>query len=161
VLSPSSFTPLEEKDNICRTLVSTIQYIFSIFVSTALVASACSTGILHKFLSPYINNVILHQNRSKSIQTISPNTQVTLETFDLLARTKQTTVKLRDLIPAKSSWLTWNINKDAVLKREQLGKDKFPQTRFWLDQRGGIGDLETMSKLVKVVDEQYKRGRML
>ncbi|KAH8552957.1 hypothetical protein BGW37DRAFT_487850 [Umbelopsis sp. PMI_123] len=127
----------------------------------ALVASACSTGILHKFLSPYINNVILHQNRSKSIQTISPNTQVTLETFDLLARTKQTTVKLRDLIPAKSSWLTWNINKDAVLKREQLGKDKFPQTRFWLDQRGGIGDLETMSKIVKVVDEQYKRGRML
>ncbi|CAO3693962.1 unnamed protein product [Umbelopsis ramanniana] len=140
---------------------STIQYIFSIFASTALVASACSTGVLHKFLSPYVNNVILHQNPSKSIQSISPNTQVTLETLDVLARKKQTTIKLRDLVPAKGSWLTWNIKKDVVQKREQLGKDEFPQTRFWLEQCGGLGDLETMSKIVKVVDEEYKRGRML
>ncbi|KAI9284846.1 hypothetical protein BC943DRAFT_52585 [Umbelopsis sp. AD052] len=151
----------EESCNIFRTLASTIQYIFSIFASTALVASACSTGVLHKFLSPYVNSVILHQNPSKSIQSISPNTQITLETLDLLARKKQTTIKLRDLVPAKGSWLTWNIKKDVVQKREQLGKDEFPQTRFWLDQRGGLGDLETMSKIVKVVDEEYKRGRTL
>lgn len=156
-----SFTLQEKSCNVFLTLESTIQYIFSIFVSTALVASACSTGVLHKFLSPYVNHVTLHQNKTKSLQTISPNTEITLATFDLLARTKLTTIKLRDLVPAKGSWLTWSIKKDAIEKRERLAKENFPQTKFWLDQRGGAGDLATMSKIVKVVDEENKRGRVL
>jgi hypothetical protein len=140
---------------------STIQYIFSLFISTALVASTCSTGVLHKFLSPYVNQVYLHHSKNKSLQTISPNTKITLETLDLLARKKRTTIKLRDLTLANGSWLTWRIKNDAIDKQAKLGQEEYPQTKFWLDQRGGVGDLETMSKIVKVVNEEYKRGRLL
>lgn len=95
------------------------------------------------------------------MQTISPNTKITLETLDVLARKKRTTIKLRDLTLANGSWLTWRIRKDAINKQTKLRHEDFPQTKFWLDQRGGAGDIETMSKIVKVVDEEYKRGRML
>ncbi|CAM0137387.1 unnamed protein product [Umbelopsis sp. WA50703] len=127
----------------------------------ALVASTCSTGVLHKFLSPYVNQVYLHHSKNKSLQTISPNTKITLETLDLLARKKRTTIKLRDLTLANGSWLTWRIKNDAIDKQAKLGQEEYPQTKFWLDQRGGVGDLETMSKIVKVVNEEYKRGRLL
>ncbi|KAI9305154.1 hypothetical protein BJ944DRAFT_265691 [Cunninghamella echinulata] len=147
---------------------------------TALVASACSTGALHYTLSPFINNIYLHTSSSPSpltstpsplndnkvmpnmnndhnttISPITPNTTITLETLDLIARRKQTTVQLRDLKPTKQSLSTWTLSKQYLTR--------YPHThpgRFWLDRRG-YGDQNVMRQIVKVIQDQDQRKRLI
>lgn len=117
----------------------------------ALIASACSTGALHYLLSPFINSIYLHQP-SKGI--ISPNTKITLETLNIAARKRYTTVALRDLVPSSRSLLTWTVSKKAL-------KPGLPQTRFWLDTRNGVGDQEAMSSIVQIIKDGRQRTRVM
>lgn len=117
----------------------------------ALVASACSTGALHYLLSPFIHSIYLHQP-SKGI--ISPNTKITLETLNIAAQKRRTTVALRDLVPSSSSLLTWTVSKKALNPNLQ-------QTRFWLDTRNGVGDQEAMSSIVQIIKDGRQRTRVI
>ncbi|RUP50819.1 hypothetical protein BC936DRAFT_137611 [Jimgerdemannia flammicorona] len=131
----------------------------------ALVASSCSTAFLQYFVSPYITHLYLHTDTSPAARSdmplstttprptaITPSTTVTLETLNLLARPVHTTLQLRDLRPtSKDMFLTWRVKRKAF---EKEGQDRIGQTRFWLDYRGGEGDLETVEKMVRTVREE-------
>ncbi|CAO3633403.1 unnamed protein product [Cunninghamella blakesleeana] len=140
---------------------------------TALVASACSTGALHYTLSPFINNIYLHtpssssstpstlnhngdDNNDKTLAPITPNTTITIETLDLIARTKQTTLQLRDLKPTNNKPLsTWTFTKQYL--------NRYPHThpgRFWLNRRG-YGDQNAMRQIVRVIQDQDQRKRLI
>ncbi|KAI8375586.1 hypothetical protein EDC96DRAFT_551418 [Choanephora cucurbitarum] len=132
----------------------------------AMMASVCSTGALSFLLSPYVNSIHLHiQHRQNSERQppISPNTIISIETLDLLARKRTSTLQLKDLLPiASSSLLTWNVNKKALEKQyllEQMKgiEPKIKQHRFWLDQRNGMGDRDIMSSILRVVQEQGRK----
>ncbi|OBZ88186.1 hypothetical protein A0J61_03760 [Choanephora cucurbitarum] len=132
----------------------------------AMMASVCSTGALSFLLSPYVNSIHLHmQHRQNSERQppISPNTIISIETLDLLARKRTSTLQLKDLLPiANSSLLTWNVNKKALEKQyllEQMKgiEPKIKQHRFWLDQRNGMGDKDVMSSILRVVQEQGRK----
>ncbi|ORY92108.1 hypothetical protein BCR43DRAFT_497803 [Syncephalastrum racemosum] len=118
-------------------------------LNLAFAASLGSTGALHYLLSPFINAIYL-QPGSK---TITPNTQVTMETLDLLARRRHTTVALKDLEPSSGLLLTW-----TVRKQYQKG---LPQTRFWLDKRNGVGDREAMRKILRITTENQQQKRVV
>lgn len=128
---------------------------------TAMMASACSTGALSFLLSPYVNSIDLHTPTDKT-PPISPNTTVSIDTLDLLARTRTTTLQLKDLLPVQSSVLTWTVNKQTLKKQYQLEQlkgiePKIKQTRFWLDQRNGTGDRDAMSSILRVIHEQGRQ----
>ncbi|KAI8379231.1 uncharacterized protein BYT42DRAFT_545624 [Radiomyces spectabilis] len=135
----------------------------------ALVASTCSTGALHYVLSPFVNNIYLHTSSSpsakKEMNAISPNTVITLETLDIAARRKQTTLPLRNLAPAPGIFSTWKVPKKVLQKQlaqEQRTGASSPirQTRFWLDQRG-LGDQQAMSNIVRVIQDNDRRRRLV
>jgi len=138
---------------------------------SAVMASACSTGALSFLLSPYVNSIYLHvlkqQNESsKKLPAISPNSTISIETLDLFARRRTTTLQLKDLKPvASSSFMTWTVNKRVLEKQYALEqtkgvKPKINQHRFWLDQRNGMGDRDIMSSILRIVHEQG-RQRMI
>ncbi|KAK4511625.1 uncharacterized protein ATC70_012841 [Mucor velutinosus] len=142
----------------------------SMFIG-AVMASACSTGALSFLLSPYVNSIYLHvlkqQNESsKKLPAISPNSTISIETLDLFARRRTTTLQLKDLKPvASSSFMTWTVNKRVLEKQYALEqtkgvKPKINQHRFWLDQRNGMGDRDIMSSILRIVHEQG-RQRMI
>ncbi|KAI8386843.1 hypothetical protein BD560DRAFT_363278 [Blakeslea trispora] len=130
----------------------------------AMMASVCSTGALSFLLSPYVNRIYLHTPHNTRKQPISPNTTISIETLDLLARKRSTTLQLKDLLPiANSSLLTWSVNKKTLEKQyllEQMKgiEPKLKQHRFWLDQRNGMGDRDVMSSILRVVQEQGRRN---
>jgi hypothetical protein len=131
-------------------------------------ASACSTGALSFLLSPYVNNIYVHtaqraiQSDNKSSPPISPNTIISIDTLDLLARRKTTTLHVKDLMPTNSSVLTWTVNKQILKKQYSLEQTKgiepkIKQDRFWLDQRNGTGDRDIMSSILRIVHEQGRK----
>lgn len=132
----------------------------------AMAASACSTGALSFLLSPYVNNIYVHPS-ARSVQSdkappISPNTVISIETLDLLARRRTTTLQLKDLLPANSSLLTWTVSKQTLKKQYALEQakgiePKIKQDRFWLDQRNGTGDRDIMSNIIRIVHEQGRQ----
>jgi hypothetical protein len=128
----------------------------------AVAASACSTGALHFLLSPYINNIYLLTNNEEKT-TITPNTQIAIETLDLLTRKRTTVLRLRDLSPISgSSFLTWKVNKSILEKQYALEQakgiePKIVQTKFWLDQTNGTGDRDTMINILRLVHEQGRQ----
>ncbi|KAG2229735.1 hypothetical protein INT48_002069 [Thamnidium elegans] len=132
----------------------------------AMMASACSTGALSFLLSPYVNAIYVHTPR-RSIQSdkaapISPNTVISIDTLDLLARRKTTTLHIKDLLPTNSSVLTWTVNKQVIKRQYALEQEKgikptIQQDRFWLDQRNGTGDRDVMSSILRIVHEQGRQ----
>ncbi|KAF1799878.1 hypothetical protein V8B55DRAFT_1542357 [Mucor lusitanicus] len=144
----------------------------SMFIG-AVMASACSTGALSFLLSPYVNSIYLHtpkqqkENTSnKKLPAISPNSTISIDTLDLFARRRTTTLQLKDLRPvASSSFMTWTVDKRVLEKQYALEqakgiKPKINQHRFWLDQRNGMGDRDAMSSILRIVHEQG-RQRMI
>ncbi|EPB84778.1 hypothetical protein HMPREF1544_08500 [Mucor circinelloides 1006PhL] len=143
----------------------------SMFIG-AVMASACSTGALSFLLSPYVNSIHLHvpkqpgDNSSKKLPAISPNSTISIDTLDLFARRRTTTLQLKDLKPvASSSFMTWTVNKRVLEKQYALEQAKgikpmINQHRFWLDQRNGMGDRDAMSSILRIVHEQG-RQRMI
>ncbi|KAG1141303.1 hypothetical protein G6F37_009423 [Rhizopus arrhizus] len=122
-------------------------------------ASGCSTGALSFLLSPYVNHIYLHQPKQTiaSEAPITPETIITIETLDLLARRRQTTVQLRELRPINSSFLTWTVDRNVLRQYYASGQSqRIRQTRFWLDQRNGTGDQEIMSKMLRTVYQRSK-----
>ncbi|KAG1171998.1 hypothetical protein G6F70_006632 [Rhizopus microsporus] len=120
----------------------------------AFAASGCSTGALTYLLSPYVNHIYLH---SKNNAGITPDTVITIETLDILTRKRQTTVRLRELQPVYSTFLTWKVNPKVIEKEELSDQPKrILQHRFWLDQRNGTGDREIMSKILRIVYDQRR-----
>ncbi|KAL9547837.1 hypothetical protein PS6_006943 [Mucor atramentarius] len=140
----------------------------SMFIG-AVMASACSTGALSFLLSPYVNSIYLHvpkqhgDNSSKKLPAISPNSTISIDTLDLFARRRTTTLQLKDLKPvASSSFMTWTVNKRVLEKQYALEqakgiKPKINQHRFWLDQRNGMGDRDVMSSILRIVHEQGRQ----
>ncbi|KAI9468946.1 MAG: hypothetical protein EXX96DRAFT_589874 [Benjaminiella poitrasii] len=133
-------------------------------IITAALASACSTGALSFLLSPYVNSIYLHTEEDENAATrITPNTIISIETLDILARQRTTTLKLRELSPVpQSSLLTWKVNKKVLAKELNLieqgkGEKRIHQHRFWLDQRNGVGDREAMSNILRVINEQGRK----
>ncbi|CAO3620323.1 unnamed protein product [Mucor hiemalis] len=130
----------------------------------AMAASACSTGALSFLLSPYVNNIYVHPSPRSLDRAppISPNTVISIETLDLLARRRTTTLQLKDLLPANSSVLTWTVNKQTLKKQYALEQakgiePKIKQDRFWLDQRNGTGDRDIMSSIIRIIHEQGRQ----
>ncbi|CDH57737.1 predicted protein [Lichtheimia corymbifera JMRC:FSU:9682] len=120
----------------------------------ALAASACSTGAIHYLLSPFVNNIYLHTKQHQEQQRISPNTKVTIETLDLLARKRQSTLALRDLMPSSGLLLTWTVNRKTAPK-------DLPQNRFWLDKRNGTGDEAAMRSMLRVINGNQDQRRVV
>ena len=145
---------------------STIRYICFHFIYTALFASVCSTGALHYILSPFINSIYLH-NKSSSSHTkgLTPNSIVTLETRDLLARKRSTTLAIRDLEPAHGLFQTWRV-KPQVMKQQYAEEQRngtppsIRQTRFWLDRRGA-GDQEAMVSMLRIIQGNQQKQRII
>ncbi|ORZ09811.1 hypothetical protein BCR42DRAFT_423108 [Absidia repens] len=152
---------------------------------TALAASTCSTGALHFLLSPFISNIYLHTppqveminasnsntgfshgdndalgNPSPSINskkdTITPKTTITLETMDIFARPKHTTVQLGDLKPTTRFLLTWTCTPKYLARHPDTSPG-----RFLLDRRGGVGDPQAMRQIFNVIQNQDRRQRVL
>jgi hypothetical protein len=133
----------------------------------AVMASACSTGALSFLLSPYVNAIYLHTPASDDDAikqpVISPNTVISIDTMDLLARTRTTTLHLKDLLPTSNSALmTWTVSKKVLEKQYALEQAKgikptIHQHRFWLDQRNGMGDRDIMSNILRIVHEQGRK----
>lgn len=137
---------------------SIVRYTLTHLLYTAFLASGCSTGALSFLLSPYVNYIYLHQPKQTiaSEAPITPETIITIETLDLLARRQQTTVQLRELRPINSSFLTWTVDRNVLRQYYASGQSqRIRQTRFWLDQRNGTGDQEIMSKMLRTV---YQRN---
>ncbi|KAI8086290.1 uncharacterized protein BX664DRAFT_335437 [Halteromyces radiatus] len=150
---------------------STARYVILNYLFTALAASTCSTGALHFLLSPFISSIYLHDNnkhrvniidnngsdsKSSTTSIITPKTTITLETMDLFARPKLTTVQLQDLKPSTRSLLTWTCTKQYLANHPETSPG-----RFWLDKRGGVGDQNAMRQIVQVIEKQDKRNRIL
>ncbi|KAI8085666.1 hypothetical protein BDF21DRAFT_242889 [Thamnidium elegans] len=145
---------------------SLTRYAITQMLMTAMMASACSTGALSFLLSPYVNAIYVHTPR-RSIQSdkaapISPNTVISIDTLDLLARRKTTTLHIKDLLPTNSSVLTWTVNKQVIKRQYALEQEKgikptIQQDRFWLDQRNGTGDRDVMSSILRIVHEQGRQ----
>jgi hypothetical protein len=139
------------------------------YLVTALAASACSTGALHFLLSPFISSIYLHnpanphliavtnEPTNSSSTTITPKTTITLETMDLLARPKYTTVQLGDLKPTTRSLLTWTLRPSFLAKHPEAASPG----RFWLDKRGGVGDQNAMRQIVNVIKHQDRHQRLV
>ncbi|KAI9258620.1 hypothetical protein EDC94DRAFT_162856 [Helicostylum pulchrum] len=132
----------------------------------AMMASACSTGALSFLLSPYVNAIYVHTPQrliqSDKAAPISPNTVISIDTLDLLARRKTTTLHIKDLLPTNSSVLTWTVNKQVIKRQYALEQEKgikptIQQDRFWLDQRNGTGDRDIMSSILRIVHEQGRQ----
>lgn len=144
---------------------SLTRYVFLQMLLTAVMASACSTGALSFLLSPYVNAIYLHtpSNDSARQAAISPNTIISIDTIDLLARTRTTTLQLKDLLPTSNSALmTWTVSKKVLEKQYTLEQAKgikptIHQNRFWLDQRNGMGDRDVMSSILRIVHEQGRK----
>ncbi|KAF7728597.1 hypothetical protein EC973_005824 [Apophysomyces ossiformis] len=137
----------------------------------ALIASTCSTGALHYLLSPYINTIHLHTSAKRATATlqdqplITPNTVITLETLDLLARRRQTTLALRDLKPSTGLFSTWRVSQQLIDKQYELERLKgikpaLKQTKFWLDQKGEA-DTKAMEGIIRVIQENDRRQRLV
>jgi hypothetical protein len=129
-----------------------------------MMASACSTGALSFLLSPYVNSIHVYTPNDK-LSPISPNTIISIDTLDLLARRRTSTLQIKDLLPTNSSVLTWTVNKQALKRQFNLEQikgiePKIKQDRFWLDQRNGTGDRDIMSSILRIIHEQ-KRHRFL
>ncbi|KAI7898370.1 uncharacterized protein BX663DRAFT_525087 [Cokeromyces recurvatus] len=131
---------------------------------TAAMASACSTGALSFLLSPYVNSIYVHTALNDENPRITSNTVISIETLDLLARSRTTTLQLRELLPIpNSSLMTWKVNKKVLEKQYHLidqGKNVSPrihQHRFWLDQRNGVGNRDIMSSILRIVHEQGRQ----
>lgn len=139
------------------------------YLVTALAASACSTGALHFLLSPFIGSIYLHtpdnphritvtdEPTNASSSAITPKTTITLETMDLLARPKYTTVQLGDLKPSTRSLLTWTLRPSFVARHPEAASPG----RFWLDKRGGVGDQNAMRQIVNVIQHQDRHQRLV
>lgn len=163
---------IETINNMIYQKESLTHYVFTQMLLSAVMASACSTGALSFLLSPYVNSIYLHvpqqhhQNNSKRSPAISPNSVISIDTLDLFARRRTTTVHLKDLKPvASSSFMTWTVNKRVLEKQYALEQSKgikpmINQHRFWLDQRNGMGDRDAMSSILRIVHEQG-RQRMI
>lgn len=135
-------------------LESILRHMLTQTLFTAFAASGCSTGALTYLLSPYVNHIYLH---SKNNAGITPDTVITIETLDILIRKRQTTVRLRELQPVYSTFLTWKVNPKVIQKEELSNQPKrIHQHRFWLDQRNGTGDREIMSKILRIVYDQRR-----
>ncbi|KAI8137549.1 hypothetical protein BJV82DRAFT_525114, partial [Fennellomyces sp. T-0311] len=115
-----------------------------------LFASICSTGAIHHILSPFISTIQLHASSSPA-KSVTPNSIVTLETRDLLARKQYTTLAIKDLEPANGLLQTWKVNP----KRPSVG-----QTRFWLDRRGA-GDQEAMMSMMRIIQANQQKQRIV
>ncbi|GAN09358.1 hypothetical protein MAM1_0262d08884 [Mucor ambiguus] len=154
--------------------VQAVEMNSSMFIG-AVMASACSTGALSFLLSPYVNSIYLHvprqqnndnDNNNKKLPAISPNSTISIDTLDLFARRRTTTLQLKDLKPvASSSFMTWTVDKRVLEKQYALEqakgiRPKINQHRFWLDQRNGMGDRDAMSSILRIVHEQG-RQRMI
>ncbi|KAG0176911.1 hypothetical protein DFQ29_005482, partial [Apophysomyces sp. BC1021] len=150
---------------------STVRYILLNYLVAALIASSCSTGALHYLLSPYINSIHIQTNAKRTSPTLedqpltTPNTVITLETLDLLARRRQTTVALRDLRPATGLFSTWRVSKQLIEKQYELERLKgvkplVQQTKFWLDQKGQA-DPKAMEGIIRVIQENDRRQRLV
>ncbi|KAL9540516.1 hypothetical protein MBANPS3_009632 [Mucor bainieri] len=152
---------------------SLTHYVFTQMLLSAVMASACSTGALSFLLSPYVNSIYLHvpqqqqsNKDSTKLPAISPNSTISIDTLDLFARRRTTTLQLKDLKPvASSSFMTWTVDKRVLKKQYALEqakgiKPKIHQHRFWLDQRNGMGDRDAMSSILRIVHEQG-RQRMI
>lgn len=132
---------------------------------TAVAASACSTGALAYLLSPYVNSIYLHTKNKEldsPLPLITPNSVISIETLDVLARRRTTTLRLRDLVPVDSTFMTWKVNKKVIekqytLEQTQNIKPTILQHRFWLDQRNGLGNREAMSNILRIVEEQGRQ----
>lgn len=146
---------------------SLTRYVMAQMLTTAMMASACSTGALSFLLSPYVNAIYVHTPQ-RLIQSgdkappISPNTLISIDTLDLLARRKTTTLHVKDLLPTNSSVLTWTVNKRVLEKQYSLEQTKgiepsVKQDRFWLDQRNGTGDSDVMSSILRIIHEQGRQ----
>ncbi|ORX54600.1 hypothetical protein DM01DRAFT_1335732 [Hesseltinella vesiculosa] len=121
----------------------------------ALGASAVSTGTLHYLLSPFISNIHLHSPKQSILDTtvpITPATTITIDTMDVFARTRQTTLQLKDLRPSTRSLLTWTCSKPYL-----AAHPKSSPGRFWLDRRSGYGDQAAMRQIIRVVEDQRQR----
>ncbi|KAG2222706.1 hypothetical protein INT45_011194 [Circinella minor] len=132
----------------------------------ALFASVCSTGALHYILSPFINTIYLHNKSSSSHNKgLTPNSIVTLETRDLLARKRNTTLAIRDLEPAHGLFQTWRV-KPQVMKQQYAEEQRngtppsIQQTRFWLDRRGA-GDQEAMVSMLRIIQGNQQKQRII
>jgi hypothetical protein len=141
---------------------SLTRYVLIQMLMTAMMASACSTGALSFLLSPYVNSIYVHQRNNNKVSPISPNTLISIETLDLLARRRTTTLHVKDLLPTNSSVLTWTVNKQVLKKQYSLEQSKgteptIKQNRFWLDQRNGTGDRDVMSSILRIVHEQGRQ----
>ena len=133
---------------------STLRYVILYHLTAALAASACSTGAIHYLLSPFVNNIYLHTKQQQEHQRISPNTKVTIETLDLLARKRQSTLALRDLMPSSGLLLTWTVNRKTAPK-------DLPQNRFWLDKRNGTGDEAAMKSMLRIINGNQDQRRVV
>ncbi|KAI8072514.1 hypothetical protein BC940DRAFT_292755 [Gongronella butleri] len=133
----------------------------------ALACSAVSTGSLHYLLSPFISRIHLHTPKQSILDTtnstrdaadasvlapITPNTTISIDTTDILARTRTTTLQLRDLRPSTRSLLTWTCSPQYMAKHPHSKPG-----RFWLDRRAGYGDQTAMRQLMRVVQDQHQR----
>ncbi|KAL0075231.1 hypothetical protein F4703DRAFT_1343594 [Phycomyces blakesleeanus] len=135
----------------------------------ALAASTCSTGALHFMLSPYVHTIQLHSPPRKTVtaaDTITPNSVVTLETLDMFARKRETTLALRDLVPNPGMFSTWKVSKKVLNRQFELERVKgipptIHQDKFWLDQRDARGDGPVMANLIRVVEEHDRRQRLI
>ncbi|KAI9323888.1 hypothetical protein BX666DRAFT_1847772 [Dichotomocladium elegans] len=122
---------------------------------TALAASIFSTGALHYLLSPFVNSIYLHTKRNEGhYQAVSPNSVVTIETLDVLARKRETTLALRDLQPSTGLLLTWTVHRKSITPN-------LPQTRFWLDKRNGTGDQAAMRNMLRVIENNQRQRRVV
>ncbi|KAI8987986.1 hypothetical protein BDF20DRAFT_299385 [Mycotypha africana] len=159
---------------------SLIRFVLTQLVLTAVAASACSTGVLTYILAPYINKIYLLENGLPQSTTakkdenhniekynITPNSIITIETMDILTRRRTSTLRLRDLVPAlDSSFSTWKVNNQILKKQHELEQSKgikplVQQQKFWLDQRNIMGEMEIMSNILRVVNEQGQKQRLI
>ncbi|KAI9488765.1 hypothetical protein BDB00DRAFT_771961, partial [Zychaea mexicana] len=141
-----------------------------------LFASVCSTGALHYILSPFVSAIYLHSNKSPSPSQqqhtttptkkgLTPNSIVTLETRDLLARKRMTTLAVRDLEPSHGLLQTWRVNPQIMKQQYALEQRRgtlpsIRQTRFWLDRRGA-GDQEAMVSMIRIIQGNQQNQRIV
>ncbi|CAG8457902.1 10033_t:CDS:2 [Acaulospora morrowiae] len=127
-------------------------------LALALMASTASTVGIHYFFSAYVRKLYLHKPPNISTLTpmaITPYTKITMETHSLFARTRLTTLQLKDLLPVLGKrTITWKVKKSYLNNCIKAGVVPPRQKRFWLDvESAKTDDVDIVKDMIKVVKE--------
>lgn len=153
-----------KKKSFLKNLIKFFPFLFlppPFFLKKALLGSSASTACIHYFFSAYVTRLYIHQSpliQNKLIPTsINPYTKITMQTHSLFAKSRYTTLQLKDLVPAISKKaLTWKVKKGYIRNCIITGASLPKQKRFWLDIESAKTDVGIVEKMINVVKEDNR-----